>query len=55
MIDIGLIHICLDFLHVVEHFDSFCLWIMSTIVFVLNILDSSAYGYSKCSPQLYTI
>jgi len=40
MIDNGLIHICLDFLHVVEHFNIFCLWIMSTIVFVLNILDS---------------
>jgi hypothetical protein len=44
LIDIGLIHICLDFLHVVENLNIFCLWIMLTIVFVLNILDSSAYG-----------
>jgi hypothetical protein len=55
MIDIGLIHICLDFLHEVEHLKFFWLWIMSTIAFVLTIFDSSAYGQSKCSPQLYTI
>jgi len=43
MIDIGILHISLDFLHVVEYLNIFCLWIISTIILVLNILDSSAY------------